>query len=291
MKRTRWGVVAVLWMILCLTAALGESAAPALSLPEAQALHVNRTINLLPLLKKGINAGKSFVWQSTDETVVTVTPKGQAKGIAQGEASVTLKDELGHQAVCRIQVVLPVRAVSMVDGAGKPLKRLPLAMDSTWPLIAQVLPADATLQAVTWQSSNERVATVDENGVVTGVGKGTATITAAAMDGSRRKGTLQVKVQPYDLVFTKKGAQTVTYAYGSGRFVIRGAVKTGNVSIPDINQAVWAVVVGGLSEQEVPVTPVSPGEDVVTITVGRKKFQYRVFVAPSAVADSEIAEP
>ena len=121
--------------------------------------------------------------------------------------------------------------------------------------------------------------------MVTGVGKGTATITATATDGSKRKGILQVKVQPYDLVFTKKGAQTVTYAYGSGRFVIRGAVKTGNVSIPDINQAVWAVIVGGFSEQEVSVIPVSPGEDVVTITVGRKKFQYSVFVAPSAVAD------
>ena len=65
----------------------------------------------------------------------------------------------------------------------------------TLELTASVLPAEAD-DTVTWSSSNEKIATVDENGVVTTHGVyGTVTITAAAADGSRRTGkcTLTVK--------------------------------------------------------------------------------------------------
>lgn len=48
---------------------------------------------------------------------------------------------------------------------------------------AEVLPYDATNQNVTWASSNPLVAFVDNNGVVTGVNKGTATITVTTEDG------------------------------------------------------------------------------------------------------------
>ena len=50
--------------------------------------------------------------------------------------------------------------------------------------VSSVTPSDATDQTVTWSSDNTAVATVDENGVVTGVSAGTATITATAHDGS-----------------------------------------------------------------------------------------------------------
>ena len=65
----------------------------------------------------------------------------------------------------------------------------------TLELTASVIPAEAD-DTVTWSSSNEKIATVDENGVVTTHGVyGTVTITAAAADGSRRTGkcTLTVK--------------------------------------------------------------------------------------------------
>lgn len=54
---------------------------------------------------------------------------------------------------------------------------------STTTLTATVAPANATNKSVTWTSNNESAATV-ANGVVTGVAKGTATITATTVDGS-----------------------------------------------------------------------------------------------------------
>ena len=61
-------------------------------------------------------------------------------------------------------------------------------------LDATVTPKDATNKVLTWTSSDKKVATVDQEGIVKAVNEGTATITAEATDGSKVKGTLKIKV-------------------------------------------------------------------------------------------------
>ena len=69
-----------------------------------------------------------------------------------------------------------------------------IGVDSTMTLTATVLPDNATDKSVTWSSSNTGVATVDQNGVVTGVASGTAHIIATANDGSGVADTCTVSV-------------------------------------------------------------------------------------------------
>lgn len=80
-------------------------------------------------------------------------------------------------------------AVSMITVSPKTLN---LEVGQTGTLTATVKPDNATNKTVTWTTSNDKVATV-ANGVVTAVGKGTATITAAA-DGKTATCTVTVKV-------------------------------------------------------------------------------------------------
>ena len=64
----------------------------------------------------------------------------------------------------------------------------------TLQLTATVSPDDATNKGVTWESSNPDVATVDDEGLVTAVANGTATITVTTADGSSKSATCEVTV-------------------------------------------------------------------------------------------------
>ena len=72
-----------------------------------------------------------------------------------------------------------------------------LAANGTETLVPTVTPADATYKDVTWSSNDEAIATVDNNGVVTGVNAGTTTITVDTQDGHLTAScTVTVKSNP-----------------------------------------------------------------------------------------------
>ena len=103
---------------------------------------------------------------------------------------------------------------------------LPLFVGNTDTLTATVKPEDAANKALTWTSSDDKIATVDQTGKVTAVAPGTATITAAATDGSGVTATCKVTVTAKTYVlscnvsainfgnvypgYTQPGAQTFT---------------------------------------------------------------------------------
>ena len=67
-------------------------------------------------------------------------------------------------------------------------------VNDTCQLFWQTSPANATNPAVTFKTNNAKVATVDENGLMTGHKRGSCTITVTAADGSGKKDTIKVNV-------------------------------------------------------------------------------------------------
>lgn len=74
--------------------------------------------------------------------------------------------------------IVPVSSVMMNQSSAE------INANETLQLFAMVLPANATEKTITWTSSNPTIASVDENGLVTGLNDGTVTIEAAADDKS-----------------------------------------------------------------------------------------------------------
>ena len=133
------------------------------------------------------NFTDTVTWKSTDEKVATISDSGEVKAVGAGTA--TIKVVVGDiSATCQVTVLQPVTGIR--------LNKSSLTMDAldTFQMTASVYPDSANDKRITWSSSDPAIASVDENGLVTALKKGTATITAAAMDGSGVKSTCKVTV-------------------------------------------------------------------------------------------------
>ena len=139
-------------------------------------------------------------YASTDEAVATVDKDGRVQILQPGECDIatTLTQE-GKKVV---EKKTHIKAFYEVEGITLDKTEGILTAGNTVTLNATVLPeeiADETI--VTWTSSDEKVATVDENGKVTAIAAGEATITANA---GEKSATYKLTVQ------AKKVAQTTT---------------------------------------------------------------------------------
>ena len=143
------------------------------------------------VLPKDTN-NKKVVWSSSDESIATVDKQGRIKAVALGDCEITCaSEEIGTvQAKAVVHVQQPVKKVTFSPAPA-------VYNDETAQLTWTIEPENASNPKLTFVSSNEKILTVDENGVVTGVSGGEATVTATTTDGSRRQAKIKVKVMQH----------------------------------------------------------------------------------------------
>ena len=122
---------------------------------------------------------KSVTWSSGDTNIATVDETGNVTAVNGGSMVITVKSIDGKvTATCAVNVTVAVQSISL----GK--DELTLIKGQTTTLSATIVPSDATTKDVTWATSNEGIATVD-NGNIKAVGVGTATISVTTSDGGK----------------------------------------------------------------------------------------------------------
>ena len=166
---------------------------------------------------------KTVKWTSNNESVATVAD-GVVTFVAAGTATITATATNGTDdtaddktATCEVTISAKKVNVESVTLSETTLDKKVGADAVT--LKATVAPDDATDPTVTWKSSDVSVATVDENGKVTFVGGGTATITATATNGTAdtsddKEATCAVTVTA--------GIAYLTYTWNSGTSTLSG---------------------------------------------------------------------
>jgi len=124
---------------------------------------------------------KSVIWESSDTDVATVA-NGVITAVGVGETTIKVTTvDGGFTATCIVTVVdnsIHVTGVSFENDTES------IEQNKTITLVPIIAPTNATNTNVTWESSDTDVATVNSNGVVTGVMPGEATITVTTEDGS-----------------------------------------------------------------------------------------------------------
>ena len=162
---------------------------PEATLPVKRQLRVNATA----LPKEADN--RRLTWESSDESIATVR-NGEVTAKKAGTCEIYAISESNPsvRAAFHLTVVQPVTKISFTTPAG-----LSFPIMTSQRLEWAVEPADATIKDVTFKSNQPKIATVDAEGVVTGLSKGSATITVTAADGSKRYANYRVNItQPVE---------------------------------------------------------------------------------------------
>lgn len=132
-------------------------------------------------------------YASTDEAVATVDKDGKVQVLQPGECDITttlMQDgEKVTEKTTHVKAFYEVESITLDSNEGK------LTVGNSHTIKATVAPEEVAAETtIEWSSSNEKVATVDENGKVTAIAAGEATITANAGEKSTTyKLTVQAK--------------------------------------------------------------------------------------------------
>ena len=140
------------------------------------ALTEGESATLKATVKPDNATDKTVTWSSSNTAVATVDASGRVSALRAGTATVTARAG-GKSATCAVTVAAKVVEVASVT---LDWSSLALTEGESATMRATVKPDNATDKSVTWSSSNAAVATVDQNGNISALRAGSATITAKA---------------------------------------------------------------------------------------------------------------
>ena len=139
------------------------------------------------------NIPATLTWVSSNTNVATVDAQGRVTAVAEGNATITVSTYHGVEATCVVTVTN--EAVESTITIDKTTLALVAGESDTL-----VITASPVGSVVTYTSSDESVATIDENGTVTAVAAGSAIITASLADGQSVSCTVTVEAAPEEVI-------------------------------------------------------------------------------------------
>lgn len=182
-----------------------KQAVTAVSMESAVKLNENSTKKLAAKAVPNTASNTKLTFKSSNASVAAVSSDGVITAKSKGSCVITATatDGSGKSAKCKVTVVRPVTNVKLNAhtiswNVGKKAHFRPT-----------VTPTTASNVNVKYTSSNTKVATVDSNGLLTAVGKGTCTVTCTATDGSGKKDTCKVTVKQPVSKLTISGGSSV----------------------------------------------------------------------------------
>ena len=211
------------------------------------------------------NGRSVLTWSSNKASVASVDANGVVKALKKGTATITVKTANKKKAKVKIKVVDPYEPTKIVLNTPKTLV---ISIGETVEPDYTLSPATAQTQ-LQWSSSKASVASVDANGVVTGLKKGTSTIAVRTANGKKAKVKVQVvdPNEPLGVALTTPTGETTLHL---GQTVEMTAVVSPGTAVTTYTwssskPAVLSVDANGV------VTALSKGSATITVMTANKK--------------------
>lgn len=208
-------------------------------------------------------------WTSQDPNIATVNEKsGQIKGVARGVTNIIGTTTSGYVFQIEVNVLSPATGITVN-------KEVILNKGNRKVLSAVITPGDSN-DILTWSSSNEKIATVNNIGVVTAVAIGTCTVTVKTMSGRTARCSVKVR-QPASSVKIRTVSASFSKLYlAKGRGILLNAVMqpldtTDKIKWTSSNDKVATVTstgyVAAKKKGTVKITAKADGGKIARITV------------------------
>ena len=230
---------------------------------------------------------KKVNWTSNDSSIASVDDEGNVTGKGVGSATIiaTTADG-GKKATCSVKVTSSGSSVA-VTGIKLDKSSITIGVGESQTLVATIEPSNATNKKVNWATNDSAIATVDDNGTVTGKGVGNATIIATTADGGK-KATCSVKVtassSPVAVTGVTLDKSTLTMTVGED-VTLKATVKPDDATDKTVTWASDKTSVATVDENG-KVSAKAAGTAVITVTTkdGGKTAKCTVTVKAGTVA-------
>lgn len=210
---------------------------------------------------KGEGVNRDVTWTSSAPDIATVSENGLVTFLKPGKATIVVKTIDGGISgnlidTCEFYINNPVTSVDL------DYTDITLKMGEEFRLTALVLPEDASDKTVLWSSSDTNVATVNENGMVTAVNSGSATILCKSADSGETSMCNVTVYQPVTGVTISNESMTVRKGQ---EFWLNATCQPENAMNKLI---IWSSSDTSIAtvDKNGKVTAVDPGDCVITAT-------------------------
>lgn len=159
-----------------------------ITIPTSIEVFLGDSYTFSPVIAEN-GAKTTLSWSSSNSNVASVTSEGVLTALTIGNTIVTCAAANGVAAQCQV-TIRPVLVTEITLNKTE----CNMQVGDNFQLTTTISPDNATNHSVFWSSSDENVAIVDDNGVVTALASGTTQIKATANDGSGKSAACKITV-------------------------------------------------------------------------------------------------
>ncbi len=231
--------------------------------PQSDELVVGGAIQLATTILPENATYQTVNWSSSDLGVATVDSAGLVTAVGGGQAVITAATANGAlTATCEITVLVPVTGITIEP------QSMVIPPGGAGQLTAIIAPAEATDKRVEWASSDQVILTVNEDGLVSGLQAGYATVTAETVDGNH-SATASIRVGT-PVAGVTLSTETLNLDVGETSF-LSAAVLPENATDKRVNWSSSNTLVATVNATGM-VTAAGPGRTSITVTTEEGGF-------------------
>ena len=208
---------------------------------------------------------RNVTYKSSNENVAKVS-NGTVTGVSAGKATITIKTKNGHEETFEVTVI----ESNLTKITLNPTTLNFVVGDTASKKISATLePADAMNRKITWTSTNTNVATVNDKGEVTAVGKGTCEVKATSEKNASVYGSCSVTVSEIEVESISLDKQTLKVGPGKTSEALKVTFTPANATNKTITWSSNATSIATVSDGK--VTGVKEGTATITATSANGK--------------------